>query len=353
MGKLFGGGKKSTQKSESKETSTNTNLLTQNKDYVNLFNQGVTEGANAPIIPFELAGLDENYQKAIEAYSKGVDTTQYTNAADKLNGAAERITGNAEENLANYQSIISRIGSMTQQDYQNMMKSEYNSELVKSQIAEATQNINDEYGSQVRQLNESASMTGNMGNSRAGVAQGVMAGQAQKAIGSATVQYQTAEESAAANRLQTYLGNQMNAATAGANLATQQQALGYNLFGQGMQYRTQGNQYQLQNQQQALKAGEMRRTYAQQVIDINRQNQLLNLSPSLTRLGLINATLAPVANFSTQGQSNSFTSTTTTTPNEGLAKTLGLVGTVAGSAFGPMGGMVGGMVGTMAGNAMA
>lgn len=352
MGKIFGGGGKSTQKSESKQESTNTNLLTQNKEYVSSINSGITEGLNANLIPFEIAGMSDQYNSDLSRYGAGVDYSGLTGAYQKLTGEGNRLAQGAEGSLAGYLNTINKIAGYSQEDYRKMYADEYNNDLVQSQIKELTGNVQEQEAHSVQSLNQQAGAAGGMGNSRAGVAQGVIAGQAAKAIASGTVQYQTAEEGLAMQRVNTFLGNQFNAVNAGAGIAQGQQALGYNLMNQGMGYYSQGLQYQTQNNAAAIQADEMRRTYEQQELDIKRQNQMMINTPTLTRLGLVNATIAPVANFLTQGSSAGNTTTTTAQPNQGMGKMFGMIGTVAGSMFGPMGSMVGGMAGTMVGNAL-
>lgn len=352
MSKVFGGGSKSSQKSTTKQESTNTNLLTQNGQYVSAINSGINEGLNANIIPFELAGMSDQYSADLAKYGAGVDYNGLNEAYKNLTSKGAQLAQGAESSLSGYLDTINKIAGYTPEDYREMYAGEYNNDLVQGQINELTKNVQEQESHSVQSLNQQAGAAGGMGNSRAGVAQGVIAGNAAKAIATGTVQYQTAEEQLAMQRVNTFLGNQFNAVNAGAGIVQGQQALGYNLQNQGMGYYTAGLGYQAQNNAAAIQADEMRRQYEQQELDIKRQNQMMYNTPLLTRLGLVNSTLAPVANFLTNGNSTGTTNVVTTQPDQNMSKMFGMIGTVGGSMFGPMGSMIGGMAGTAIGNSM-
>lgn len=208
----------------------------------------------------------------------------------------------------------------------------------------------------VNALNKAAGGSGNMGNSRAGVAQGVMLGKTQNALAQGITGIQTEEEAAATNRVNSYLTNRLNAATTGLQAAQNQQQFGYNAFNQGQTYNSQYNAGYLQNLQNAIGAQDTLRGYQQQQLDVNRANQMQRMSPALNRLMYANQGLAPIANFSTTGNSTG-TTVTTQTQSGGLGQSLmGMAGAAAGAYFSGglgltaaqgmgLGGMFGGMIG--------
>lgn len=346
MGKLFshgGGGKTTTteNKTENQES-----WLQRNPQYQQMETNAINEANNFNMPLYQMAGENDYLTQGKAGIAQGVDTTPYKTASDYMTSQGQGLYQSGTSNLANYQSIIDRIGGMGQSDYQQALQSEYNSDLVKSQIAGYTSDINDQLGQFTKNLNEAATASGNMGNSRAGVAQGVAEGQAQKAIGSASVQYRTNEETNAFNRLQTYLSNQMNAATAGANLATQQQGLGLNMYGQGMNYLNQYNQANQQNYQNLFTLGQYQYGQDQAQLDMQRQNQIIQQSPALTRLGYFNQTLLPTANLGMYGASQG------TTVQQAPATGGSLFGAITGVAGAVVGGIYGGTAGAKLGGSL-
>lgn len=354
MGKLFkhgGGGKTTTteNKTENQES-----WLQRNPQYQQMETNAINEANNFNMPLYQLAGENQYLTQGKAGIAGGVDTLPYQNSYNYLTNQGQKTYESAGQNLSNYQSIIDRIGGMGQSDYQQMMQSEYNSDLVKSQIAGYTSDINDQLGQFTKNLNEQASASGNMGNSRAGVAQGVAEGQAQKAIGSASVQYRTNEETNAFNRVQSYLTNQMNAATTGANIAQNQQSLGLNMYGQGMNYLNQANQYQQQNYQNLFTLGQYQYGQDQAQLDLQRQNQILQQSPALTRLSYFNQTLLPTANLGMYGTSQGTTvSQAPATGGSIFGGLMGAAGAVVGGIYGgPAGAALGAQLGGTVGNAV-
>lgn len=330
-----------------------------NKEYQGYVNQAISSIDNLNIPEYQLAGMPEAERQALEKLQQGQDYSQYQKAQQLLTGEGESLfnQGNSRVNQAG--DILDRLQNMSQSDYQNMLKNEYNSDLVNSQLNEATQNINDYAQKQEHALDQSAVSTGNLNSSRAGVAQGVIVGNAAKAIGSASVQLRTAEESAAQSRLMSYLNLQGNTAGQLANVGQYQTSTGLNMYGQGMNYYSQYNAGQLQNLQNGVNAGNIQRAYQQQQYDVSRQNSLLSQSPSLARLAYANQYLLPLANLSQI--SNGTVTNTQYVPQQGM---LGGLMSMGGMALGnyltpngasdatasqnmQFGGMAGGMIGNM------
>lgn len=352
---VLGGGGSNKTKSEEKAQSSNENQswLMKNPTYTNYLNQAINEAGNYNIPQYQLAGENENMQDALNNLANGINPQGYKNAQEFMQNLGQKYLAQGDQGLQNAQGTLSQFQNMSQSDYQNMMKSEYNSDLVNSQVNQLKSEVNDTEQNQIQALNQRANMQGGMGNSRAGVAQGVIAGQAQKAIAAGTVQYQTAEEQNAYNRLTGYIGNRMNAASTQAQIAQSQLNAGYQGYNQGMNYLNQYNQATLQNWQNQLTAGNYQRQLQQQQLDVNRQNTLLSQSPSLQRLMMLNQGMLPVAGLQQFGNTSGTSNTTSTTPNQGggmLGSLMGMAGQglgqwMGGSSNGAMFGQIGGAIG--------
>ncbi|EBW2292210.1 hypothetical protein DFV88_24820 [Salmonella enterica subsp. enterica serovar Newport] len=349
MGSLF---KKKSSTTKSTEKTQNQNWLAQNKEYSALVNQGISQGSQMNIPGYEVAGFGPEYQAAAQRLLTGADYGYLTNAADYFGGIGK---GQLTSGLALQQQAqtgISRLANLSQEDFDKGIAAEFNSQLVNEQIAGLKSDINEQYLGAVSGLNLNAATTGNMGSSRAGVAQAVMSGQAMKAISSGSLAYRTAEESAATQRYQSLLGFQQQGVSQLANLANQQIGYGSQFANQAVGYQNQYTAGWLQNQQNAMNVGATQQAYQQQLLDINRQNQLLAQSPALARLGYMNQFLGPIANYSTSGTRT----TTTVAPPQGnglMGGIMGAAGAVAGAYFGgPMGAQLGASLGGAVGNSI-
>ncbi|EDX5289426.1 hypothetical protein BH235_004611 [Salmonella enterica subsp. enterica serovar Javiana] len=349
MGGLF---KKKSSSTKTTEDTKNSNWLANNKEYTALVNSGISQGANMSIPDYQLADYGQGWYNAANNLQQGADLDYLTQGADYMQGLGQGQLNSGLALQGQAQGMLSKFANMTQEDYQKGFQSEYNGDLVKEQVAGLTSDVNDWYLGATQSLNQSATQSGNMGSSRAGVAQGVLGGQAAKAISSGSLQYRTAEESAAQNRYMSYLGMQQSGANALANLAGQQISTGSNFYNQGMGYQSQYNAGWLQNQQNALNVGSIMQQQQQNQLDIMRQNSLQQQSPALARLGYMNQFLGPIANYSTTGSRT----TTTVAPAQGngmMGGIMGAAGAVAGAYFGgPMGAQLGASLGGAVGNSM-
>ncbi|EFR7989708.1 hypothetical protein H0067_004413 [Salmonella enterica] len=349
MGGLF---KKKSSSTKTTEDTKNSNWLANNKEYTALVNSGISQGANMSIPDYQLADYGQGWYNAANNLQQGADLDYLNQGADYMQGLGQNQLNSGLALQGQAQGMLSKFANMTQEDYQKGFKSEYNGDLVNEQIAGLTSDVNDWYLGATQSLNQSATQSGNMGSSRAGVAQGVLGGQAAKAISSGSLQYRTAEESAAQNRYMSYLGMQQSGANALANLAGQQISTGSNFYNQGMGYQSQYNAGWLQNQQNALNVGSIMQQQQQNQLDIMRQNSLQAQSPALARLGYMNQFLGPIANYSTTGSRT----TTTVAPAQGngmMGGIMGAAGAVAGAYFGgPMGAQLGASLGGAVGNSM-
>ncbi|HAV9873779.1 TPA: hypothetical protein JLH60_004755 [Escherichia coli] len=349
MGGLF---KKKSSSTKTTENTQNQNWLSQNKEYTNLVNQGISEGNKMNIPGMEIAGFGSQYNNAANNLLNGADYNYLTNASDYFSGLGQNqlSSGLALQNQA--QSGLSRFANMSQSDFDKGISNEFNSSLVNDQIAGLKSDINDQYNSAVSGLNVDASSSGNMGSSRAGVAQAVLGGQAMKAVSSGSLAYRTAEESAATNRYTSLLNYQQQGVSALGNLANQQIGYGSQFANQGVSYQNQSTAGWLQNQQNAMNVGATQQAYQQQILNNQYQNNLNAQSPALARLGYMNQYLGPIANYSTTGTRT----TTTVAPPQGnglMGGIMGAAGAVAGAYFGgPMGAQLGASLGGAVGNSI-
>lgn len=151
--------------------------------------------------------------------------TSLTNLASsgQLNQVAEninKISAGAASNVNDASSALSGMtsGGVTGDQINGLASQLYDNDTVNSQIGNLTEDAMKNYDRQVNSLNQQAGATGNMGSSRAGVAQGVMAGETNKAIARGTADIQnSARTSAYQQALGTLQQNQgTNLSAAGA-----------------------------------------------------------------------------------------------------------------------------------------
>lgn len=348
------GGGSTTQKENSTTNQSQQSWLEQNPQYQQLQNNALGEANSFNMPQYQLAGSNSNLNQSLAGLAQGIDTSGYKNAYTSMLGQGQNAYNQGSDILSGAYNTLNNLGNMSQSDYQNMMKSEYNSDLVNDEINQMKGDVNDTYAHQVESLNQQATGTGNMGNSRAGVTQGRFAEAAQKAIASGSVQYRTAEEQNAYNRLNGYLNLQSSTANNLANIGSSQQQMGLGMYGAGMGYYSQYNQAQTQNLQNQFTAGQFQQQQAQNAIDVARQNQIMAQSPSLQRLAYYNQTFLPMAGLSSTGTGTYTGTSTANTPGQGgnlLGGLMGMGGTALGGMYGgQMGAQMGGMFGGAFGN---
>ncbi|EKA7615245.1 hypothetical protein OL383_004430 [Salmonella enterica] len=346
MGSLF---KKKSSTSKETTNSEQKNLLAQNKDFMNTFNQANREMSTAALQPYQLAEYSQQFNQAQANLLKGVSTGDLEAAQTYMQNLGQSQLTQGLQGQSSAQGMLSRIANMTTEDYQKGFASEFNSQLVKDQISAATEDINAQRDQAIFDLNQNATASGNMGSSRSGIAQGVIVGQAARAVGQASVQYRTAEEQNAQNRYMSYLGMQQNSATSLASLAQNQISTGYSAYNQGVSYGTQRNALWLQNQQNAYNVGLQQQQRQQSILDINRQNAFMLQSPALARLQQYGGIVAPFGSAGSVGTSTK----TTVTPGQSsiFGGLMGAAGAAVGAFYGgPEGAAVGGSLGGSLGN---
>ncbi len=355
---IFGGGSKK-ESSTQTNNSTQNSLLWNNSDYRNASNSAMGEISKLNIPSYQLAGLPDQERAALEKAMQGQNYDLYNTASQQMRTQGQSQYEQGSQRVNQSADLLDRLQNLSQGDYQKMLASEENTDLVNQNIAQLKQDVNETTMQNLHGIDQGATSTGNVGSSRAGVMQGVAIGQGAKAVASGSLQYRTQEEQLAQNRLMSYLNLQSNAATTGAQIGTNQMNTGLNMFGTGMNYYGQYNAGQMQNVQNAVNAGNVMRAYNQQQIDVNRQNALMSQSPSLTRLAYANQYLLPMAQLSQT--SNGTVTNTQYVPQKGmLSGLMGMGGMALGNYLsGPnasdetvsqnmqLGGMMGSLGGSM------
>lgn len=279
---------------------------------------------------YTIADMPSGEREALNTLMQGRDLSGYKDASDYLSNLGTGLVSSGQSGLASSQSVLNKLQNMSQSDYQGMIKSEYNSDLVNSQVSQLKTDVNDQISAGVHSLNQNATASGNMGSSRAGVAEGSLRASGAKALASGIVQYQTAEESAATSRLNSYLGLQTNAATANAQIASNQLSTGLSSYGQGLNAYNAYQTAQLQDLSNAVTAGSQLQSYNQSVADTNRINSILSQSPTLNALSYYSSSLGSLA-----GWNQSSSGTQTNTQSGGGSSFLGgLISTAANSYIG-------------------
>ncbi|EGJ3141391.1 hypothetical protein IGV50_004415 [Salmonella enterica subsp. enterica serovar Newport] len=346
----FLGGKKGSSKQTTKSNDENTNWLMKNAAYTGLANQGITEGSQMTIPGLQNANYSQQFYANLNDLANGVDLSDYARYQGFYDTQGKSMLNQGQEYLGGATDVLSRIQNMSGEDWQKDFNQEYNSDFVKSRISQVSDIYNEQKNASIQSLNQGATQSGNMGSSRAGVAQGVIESQAAKNIASATTDIQAQEEAAAEQRLMNRYGLSTGAAGQMAGIGQQSIATGLNLTGQGYGVYQAGNQAQIANWTNALNAGQTQQEIEQQNLDIARQNAMMAQSPSLQRLGYMNQFLGPMANYQTYG-TNTSTTTTQAAKKSPWGTVLGAVGTGVGAYFGgPVGAQIGGSIGGMVGS---
>lgn len=349
MGGILGG-KKGSSKSTTTTDTDNTNWLMKNTGYTNLANQGIVEGSQMTIPGQQIAGYSQNFYDTLNSMANGVDLSGYGSYQNIYDQAGSSMYQQGQGYLGSAVNTFSKLQNLTGDQFAKDYAQEYNGDLVKSRISQVSDLYNDQKNQSIQSLNQNATASGNMGSSRAGVAQGVLEAQTAKNIASSTVDIQAQEEAAVEQRLMNRYGLNQSAAGSMANIGSTQINNGMNATSLGYGVYTAGNQAQITNWNNSIYSGGTLQGIQQQNVDTAYNNSLLAQSPSLARLGYMNQVLGPMANFQTSGTQTQ----TTVTPQQKSSpwgSILGAVGTGVGAYFGgPLGAQLGGAVGGAVGS---
>ncbi|MGL5012697.1 MAG: hypothetical protein ACRC6V_00185 [Bacteroidales bacterium] len=215
MGKLFGSGSGGSQTSTTKPWEAAIPMLEKilaNAD--KLFDE--QGGINAEWIDKELADLTPEMQQAMKDMigSEGMKDT------------IGQIQQNTQQGMTGIGQATGMLGGLANQGITSdkineMAKDLYDQESVDRKTGELTKNVQAGLDKNVQGINQRASGSGNMGSSRAGVAEGVAIGEASDAIASGTANIQNAaSQQAMSGALGTLQGNQSTALGAAGQLGS-------------------------------------------------------------------------------------------------------------------------------------
>lgn len=172
--------------------------------------------------------IEKNYPDLTDemksALGNMAESGNLKNVADQVNQISAGAAGNVN-NASNALTGMTQ-GGITGQQVNDLAGELYDSDTVNSQTAQLGKDVNHAYEGQVEQLNQQAGASGNMGSSRAGVAQGVISGKANDALAKGTADIQnSARTNAYSQALGTLQGNQstnLNAANSLGSLGMNQ-----------------------------------------------------------------------------------------------------------------------------------
>lgn len=239
MGSLFGGGS-SSQTTETSPWKPAQDALEQILGNAGqLYDQ--TGGLNGNWVDKQIADLTPEMQQAVKDLLN----------SDQMKQTIGSINQSAQQGLSGIGQATGALSGLTQQgitseNINKMAKDLYDTEMVKSQKESLGKDIQSGLEKQVQSINQSAAGSGNMGSSRAGVAEGVATGEAADAYatGAAGIE-NAARNSAYSQALGTLQGNQSTALNAAGQLG--QLGLGSgNLMGSTTNAQNQILQNQLQ-----------------------------------------------------------------------------------------------------------
>lgn len=245
-------------------------------------------GINAEWIDKELADLTPDMQNTIKSYL----------ASDGAKSVIEQIGPELKKGTMSINTASGLIenaakgGNDITTDKINKAASDlYQSDLVKSQKEQLAKDVKEGLAGQIQGLNQQAVASGNMGSSRAGVAEGVATGKAAEAIATGGAQIENAAIANAYQQAQGILQGNQQAQLSSANTLG---SLGLNQAGLGMETAAL-EQQRLQN---ALTGSQIGQNYTQAVLDnkwFNAQgekqagwdniNRLLGVGGSIGALG--------------------------------------------------------------------
>lgn len=248
MGKLFGSGSggSQSQTTESSPWKPAQDALEQIlKDAGSIYDKN--GGINGNWVDKNIADLTPEMQQAMKDLL----------GSDKMKETIGSLDQSWKQGASGIGQASGMLGGLAQQgitsdQINNMAKDLYNQDMVDSQTGQLTKTVQEGLDKNIQGLNQQSSASGNMGSSRAGVAEGVAIGEAADAISSGTSAIQNnASQQAMAGALGTLQGNQSTALGAAGQLGS----LGLGSGNLGLGTLTGQNQI-LQNQLQGAGIGQ-------------------------------------------------------------------------------------------------
>lgn len=318
--------------SKSTTTTDTSSMLWKLPGYKDMVSQAVANAGEMPA--YQYVGLNEAQQNSINGM---IGNNPVTNAADyyqqtgqQLTGQGQSLYGSGSSTASQALSRLNQIQGMSASDYNSLISQYTNSDLIKQQTARAQEASANQFAGALQQINRGAAMSGTMGSSRAGVASGVAAGEANQNLLDVTTRinenaYQNAMQLANAQISRSSALNQglLSSGLQSMQLGANVQGQGLSAYGQGVNawQRAMSNQYQ---------AGSLLQQNAQNQMSVDRMNQMLKDNPALFRVALLNSQLPQLA-----APYTSSSSTSKTSGGGGLGGVLGAVGMAAGIGLAP------------------
>ena len=230
-------------------------------------------GINQDFVKKSVANLTPEMQSTVSNLLSNPDMVKNLNSISEAAGGGTQGISTAAGLLTD----MSSKGLISDQINQ-MSSSLYDSDLVKSQVNQLGQDVREQLGANIQDLNQASTSTGNMGSSRAGVAEGVAKGKAAEAIASGSADIQNAARQSAQNTaLSTLQGNQVSQLSAANQLGGL--GLGAGNLQSGL---TSGYNQATQNQ---LTGAGILQNQAQNVADTDWYNQVGQQQQGWTNLG--------------------------------------------------------------------
>lgn len=344
-------GKKKSQSQTTNSSSTNSSWLYDNKDMQNILNSVISNSGNMPDYVYE--GLNGTQQSALNQLIAGRDQSGLQSNTDWMNQQGQNMTGQGQSNMQGASDAYSKYANMSQDDYLGMISNATNSDLVNQQKDIASRDINEQLNKSVNALNQQSNASGNMGSSRAGVAQGVMAGKAAQVLSDTNTAINQNAYQNAMNSVNNQISSSLSGASGLGSLGQSQWSGGMGATNSASNWMNTINQNKVSDLNNMWTAGGAMQQNAQNQANNSWYNQINQDNPYLGQLQLLLGTLGGTAGWSTSG-----TGTNTTTQSGGGGGWGSAIGGLAGAGIGGyfggaqgagvgsgVGGSVGGMFG--------
>lgn len=277
------GGQQETGSTSNSENAQKNSWLLQMPGLNQLVQRSIEEANQLQTPQYQLAGMNENEQAALNTLMQGRDATQLQSILGQYQKQAASFT--------NYGAQQSQINDLA--------KGYYQSDLVNQQKQQLSRDINEQLGGAVRTLNQQAVGSGNMASSRAGVTEAVTRGKAMDAISKGNAEIEN------------------SARTSAYNMAASQYQAGqevlYNSLGVQANLANQLAGWNQQDAQTRYNAANLQRQYQQQQLDVTRQNQILKNTQAGQALTAYLPSWSELATFGQNVQSASSGASSTNT----------------------------------------
>lgn len=235
-----------------------------------------------------LAGMTDSQKEALEKLQQGQDWSGMIGGAGQLGDWATGQMGNAQnqiqQGMQDYKDIMSNLQNG---GFQQMVGDMYNSDLVNTQKEQIGKDIQAGLNKGVQGLNQQASGSGNMGSSRAGVAQGVMAGEAMDAYASGAAGIESNAWNTAMQTAGQQAGQLIQGSLGGINAGNSMFGQAGNMFNNSMGWGSNIMSGQLQDTTNKWQAGSLQQQWNQAQADNDRLNQMMKDNPLLAQLQML------------------------------------------------------------------